>query len=375
MELIRTNGLQTRIVGVVSDTENVNTGVDNGAIRCLENTLNIELLHLLCRHHVFEIVLKDVFTSIFGGTTGSGITTFNCLNENWKTIEQNQFQYMPLSNEHLSPFLKGITVNARNILKRHVKYFRNDYAELIDLSLKFLDVNTEKNFQVPGATNNARWMFRAIYALKCYLFRDYFDFHRDFLRSLRRFCLFISIIYVKFWNQSSNATDAPFNDLEFLKELDSYAVVDPEIAKIASTAMKRHLWYLSDELTPLALFSSKVSAEDKNEMRAVLVHDHGERTANSLRYTDEIRDVQNQKLHSFISDRSCYLLNRLEINTDFLHEDSIDWENNESYRAARDKVNRLIIVVNDSAERGIQMGTKLIDEQRIQSEERFRILS
>lgn len=372
MDLISMNGLENRIIGVVSDTENVNSGMDNGAIHLLESMLEIDLLHLLCRHHIFEIVLKAVFTFIFGGTTGSEITTFQFLNENWETIKRNNFEYAPVSDELLDPFLRRLSQTSINTLSTHNKYFRNDYAELIDLSLKFLGVNTGKFFHVPGATNNARWMFRAIYALKSFLFRDVLDLDGDLFTSIQRFCLFITLIYVKFWNVCSNAADAPYNDLQFLKELDAYKQFDPEVAEVAITAMKRHLWYLSDELIVLGLFSEKVSTEDKNEMRLLLNNEYEERTQNSLRHTDEIHDIKNLQLQSFVSDRSSFLFNLLEIDADFLSEDSNDWDDNESYQSARKKVHELIIVVNDNAERAIQLGAKLIDEQRVQSEMRLQ---
>lgn len=370
MELIELNGLGYKIVGVVCDTENVNTGTDNGAVHLLEDMLNFDLLHLLCRHHMFEIVLKDVFTLIFGASTASEFTTFQFLKENWETIKRNRYEYEPMTFH--SPYLRQISSSARGLLTNHAEHFRNDYAELIDLSLKFLGENTDKSFHVPGATNNARWMSRAIYALKSFLFRAHIGLDDDFEDSLQRFCMFVALIYVKFWDQCSNAADAPYNDIQFLKELDAYKQIDPEVAAIATAAMKRHLWYLGDELVALALFSPKVSAEDKNEMRLMLKEEYGERTHNSIRYTDDIGDIQNLRLHSFISDRSSFLLNLLQIDMNFLSEDSHDWENIESYQAARNKVNKLITVVNDSAERAIQLGAKLISEQRVQTEARLQ---
>lgn len=371
-DAITMNELENKIVGVVCDTENVNTGIHNGAVHLLENMLDREVLRLMCRHHVFEIVLKDVFISIFGASTGSKDTTFQFLNENWESIKRYRFIYEPVNEEELSPMLQRLSENSKHILSRHTAYFRNDYAELIDLSLKFLGVNTGKDFHVPGATNNARWMFRAIYALKTFLFRDHFDFDQDFLRKVQRFCMFVTLIYVKFWNQCSNAVDAPYNDIQFLKEIDAYKQVDSAIAEVACTVIKRHLWYLSDELIVLALLSSKVSVNDKNEMRTILNHNVGRRTQNSLRHTDEIRDLQNLQLRSFISERSFFLFDLLEINVNFLLEDANDWEDIESYRVANEKVTKLITVVNDGAERALQIEAQAIDEQRVQSETRLQ---
>lgn len=371
---IRINDLENNIIGVGCDTENVNTGIHNGAVHLLENMLEKELLHLMCRHHIFEVMLKDVFISLFGGTTGSRVTTFQFLNDNWETIKQTGFAYVPVSEEELMPpILQRLSEDAKHSLSRHHTYFRNDYSELIDLSLKFLGVNTRKNFHVPGATNNARWMFRAIYSLKSFLFRDQLELDDDFVHLLQRFCMFVALIYVKFWNRCSHSIDAAFNDIQLLNEIDAYKQVDPQISDVASTAMKRHLWYLSDELIVLSLFSSKVSAAAKNAICARLDHNNvGERTRNSRRHTDEIRSIPNLELQSFVSERSFFLLDVLAIDTSFLLENANDWEHMESYRLAAEKIGKMITCVNDSAERGLQLGAKAIDEQRVQSEERLQ---
>ncbi|XP_074096012.1 uncharacterized protein LOC141525415 [Cotesia typhae] len=48
------------IVGMCFDTTSVNTGDKSGACILLEEKLNKELLYLACRHHIFEIMLKNV---------------------------------------------------------------------------------------------------------------------------------------------------------------------------------------------------------------------------------------------------------------------------------------------------------------------------
>lgn len=318
-DAIKKNNLTNRIVGMVSDTENVNTGRTNGACVQIEQKLQKPLLHLMCRHHIFEVVLKDVFEAVFGRSSGPKVKTFDILNENWPYIKRRKFTYAAMEYEELiTPIVNQFYEDAIDIIENHADncHFRNDYAELNDLVLKFLGKGTNKSFRVPGATNNARWMCRAIYALKTYLFRQHLDLDPIFMNSLERFCLFVALIYTKFWNQSPNAADAPFNDLQLMKELNVYRQIDDDIAESALRAIQRHLWYLSEDLILLSLFSEKVSNDEKDLMVLLLIQVTGNRTENSIKYNGEIGDIQTLELHQFMSStRSFFLMNILEIIT------------------------------------------------------------
>ena len=75
------------------------------------------------------------------------------------------------------------------------------------------------SFRAPGAMHHARWMAKAIYSLKIFVFRDQFsltDSERDVIRSI---CFFIINVYVKVWFNASKATLAPNQDLHLLKTL------------------------------------------------------------------------------------------------------------------------------------------------------------
>lgn len=370
---IKMHNLQNRIVGMVSDTERVNTGRIAGVCALIERDLKKPLLRLMCRHHVFELILKSAYDSCFGSSTGPCITKFDVLKRNWDHLKRIQFQYTPLDrNKMRNTKIKYLAEEAMRIIGPQIDHFRNDYAELNDLVLKFLGFRTNVIFKVPGAANNARWMARAIYALKYYMFREHLNLHEDFANSLERFCTFVALIYTKYWNQCSNAADAPFNDLQLLKELKRYHQVDTKIADTAMQAFQRHLWYLSDELITLALFSDKVSNDEKSAIAIILTEGESTRTTNSIRYTDIFVDIQAMELRDFVSERSFFLLNILEINTEFLSMDPSEWNDNESYKKAKKTVHDLIVTVNDSAERSLQFGADLISNQRIQTEERLQ---
>lgn len=266
------------------------TGVQNGACALVELGLENDLLHLMCRHHSKEVMLKDVFVIVFGNSQAANITTFDVLVENWDHIRDRHFSFAPINNQKfaINPILKRLHEEAINMITEHArsKKIRENFAELNDLVLKFFGTQTSKPFRVPGATNNARWMARILYAMKTYLFRQHLDLHPDFIDSLERFCMFSALIYTKHWNRCTIAVDAAFNDLQLWKELDAYQEIDVEIANAALRAHKRHLWYLSDELIVLSLFSEKVSNEIKRNMSRQMPRHVDDRTENSIKHTE-----------------------------------------------------------------------------------------
>lgn len=376
LQTMNDNNLFNRIVALLCDTERTNTGRFNGTCALIEQTLEKELLHLMCRHHIKEVMLRDVFVAVFGTSQSAKITTFDILKENWNFIKYNDFSYSPISWEelHQTPLLDQLTEEAIETISMHAssENIRKDYAELNDLVLKFLGKQTNKPFKVPGATSNARWMARAIYALKTYLFREHMELDSEFVVSLEQFCIFVAIIYTKHWNRCTNAVDAPYNDLKLMKELDAYKEFNAEIADVALNAHKRHLWYLGDELVVLSLFSDKVSNYEKYLMLTVMIRQASNRTENSITHTDEIYDIQNIELHDFMSPRSFYLFELLDLSHDFFDEDINDWNEMESYRTAKQTILDLITVVNDSAERALQFGANIISNQRVQTESRLQ---
>ena len=79
------------------------------------------------------------------------------------------------------------------------KYARDDYRELIELSIIFLGRDKEKKPKIRpfGAIHQARWMARAIYSLKICLLQSHFKISMKEKQALRDVCLFIATVYVK----------------------------------------------------------------------------------------------------------------------------------------------------------------------------------
>ena len=59
-----------------------------------------------------------------------------------------------------------------------------------------------------------------------------------------------------------------FNDLELFKLLNQYSLIDPELAIAALAPLKRHLYYLTEELVVFSLFSNKLDNDCKSQMAA-----------------------------------------------------------------------------------------------------------
>lgn len=80
-------GVQDYVVGMCFDTTSSNTGRKSGACALLEAKLNKPLMHLACRHHVLDLVLKAAFENQFGTSTSPSIPMFEKFRKQWDTLD------------------------------------------------------------------------------------------------------------------------------------------------------------------------------------------------------------------------------------------------------------------------------------------------
>ena len=59
---------------------------------------------------------------------------------------------------------------------------------------------------------------------------------------------------------------AQSNDVDLINTLLEYKATEPLVASAALKAMGGHMWYLTQELVPLSLFSSTISADMKQQL-------------------------------------------------------------------------------------------------------------
>ena len=79
------------------------------------------------------------------------------------------------------------------------------------------------------------------------------------------------------WFKAPSPFDSPYNDLKFFKKLSlskGFKLISNFHLNLLMKVLQKfenHLWYLSERLVVLSLFSDKVSNEDKNKMAKKMI--------------------------------------------------------------------------------------------------------
>lgn len=172
-------GITDSIEALCCDTTNANLGSRAGAAVLLEKLLDRDLLYLPCRHHIFEIVLSGVFDLLMPASSGPSIALFKRFQSAWDDIDTKKYK-CGIDDSRILTILQDYTNDLHLFIEtvsKSQKQPRDDYRELLSLCLIFMGVvpQHEVKFRKPGAYHRARWMAKAIYCLKMYMFRDVFN--------------------------------------------------------------------------------------------------------------------------------------------------------------------------------------------------------
>ncbi|CAH1110777.1 unnamed protein product [Psylliodes chrysocephalus] len=239
-----------------------------------------------------------------------------------------------------------------------ISHPRDDYKELLEFSLIFLDdtPNHITHFKRPGAMHHARWMAKAIYSLKIFLFRSEFKLTARETKNLREICIFVVLFYIKAWFTSTSAILAPKEDLELMQKLNLYQEQNLPVSLAAIKKLSDHLWYLNEDLAVFALFDKNVSVEIKRQMVESMKSQEEtiiiEKRRKEDRNSSEI--FLNKNMSDFVSKQSMKLFDKFDLPYDFLDKDVLMWPDNESYKENLDFFEKLK-VANDVAERGVAL--------------------
>src|SRR6218665_275094 len=358
-------GLWDRIAGLCFDTTASNTGAKGGVCLRVEQKVGRKLLHLACRHHILELILAHVF-SLHDVSKSPNIEIFTHFKEYWPQIDHTGY-CTALEDQSLAaviaPWKDSVIAFAVCELEEYQS--RDDYRELLELTIIFLGGIPPRgiHFLYPGAVHRARWMTKAIYSIKMVLFRNQYNLQKQQKASrrgssasygqtvwnhLKSVSIFVTHIYVRYWFQCPSATGAPRNDLDLLSELFLYP--DKNVAKAATTAFDRHLWYLSEHLIAFAFFDEEVSHEEKRLMVAALRQNVG--SEDPLKRIYPFKEPHS--LHNFVTTSSLQFFKILMLDEEFLEHDPSEWDNLEQYKRSQD-ICRSVKVVNDFAERGVAL--------------------
>ena len=327
------------VVGMCFDTTACNRGKHTGACKLLEDSIGRNLLWLPCRHHILEVLLSDCFTVCFGPSTGPEILMFKRFREKWSELSHTQPQ--PRRVPILSAPDDIKTFILQQMTQQHA---RDDYLELLCLSGLLVGLDVTSAIRRPGAIHRARWMAKAIYALKMELLlegnENIIQLTARELQGLRRFNRFVVLVYIKSWFRSRSAVDAPVNDIQLIRSLE--ALQDDGLKAAGLKMMKRHSWYLSPELASLALFSSLVTCEEKELMVKTIMPERGSHLITKLPNAVSDLKISNS------------LFKVLGLNDSFLSVPVSMWQDTQSFTSACETV-VMLTCVNDSAERGVAL--------------------
>lgn len=347
--------LSEKIKCMCFDTTASNTGRINGACILLEQKMEKELIWLACRHHILEIVLEAVVVSAMGPSSGPEILIFKRFKNYWPKIKQRDFQ-TAVSEQSTWSCIENIAADMIAFANNQLQKFqpRDDYKELLHLIIIFLGGIPDKgiSFKAPAGIHRARWMAKAIYALKMYLFKHQLKITVKETKALTNICIFVVRVYAKYWFTAPVSCMAPANDLQMLKDLVLFEKYNQTLAKVAIKKMLGHLWYLSEELIAFAFFDDRISFETKRKM--ILALDKEGLESRPKRITLEFEAIENKNIEDFVSKNTRKFFELTGVSSEFLQKDPELWEEEESYKSAKEIVENMRIV-NDLAERGVAL--------------------
>jgi len=202
----------------------------------------------------------------------------------------------------------------------------------------------------------ARWMAKVIYCMKIYLFRNEFNLTASEKKNLSEFCIFAAHVYVPAWIACPMASDAPVNDLILFRKIKQYADINKVVSQAAIKKLQNHTWYLGSEMVPLALFSNKVSDEEKKLIVEAMIHSEDDWSVRGIKCSVAKCDqLEKRQLHELVTSSSAAALRLLGLNIVVLSgTDPQTWEEIAEFRETKAVVTSMK-VVNDSAERSVAL--------------------
>lgn len=349
-------GLLDKIKALCCDTTPSNLGAVNGSAVRLEQLLHKDILFFPCRHHIYALVLRSVFEAKIPSVTGPNVLMFKRFQGAWNQLDKT----IGFDDENQTTVLSGHIDSIHSFVEDELKnkHPRDDYKELLELTNIFIGmVPLDKiKFRYPGAFHHARWMSKAIYTLKIYLFREQIQLTANEKKALSEICLFIVIIYVRAWFTAPHAPQAPNHDLQFLKKLYGYRLIDPKVSEVTLKKMRNHLWYLNAEIAAMSFFDEELPIDVKRKMISQIFvidesNDHCKRIQMNL---DDMEHLQVKNIDHFVNSHSLKFLERFQINQEFLKKDPSLWAQEETYQEGLNIV-QYLKVVNDTAERAVSL--------------------
>jgi len=203
--------------------------------------------------------------------------------------------------------------------------------------------NSIVTFKRPGALHKARWMAKLLYSIKICLFDKYISqlsggpiTNLQQVVKVREFVNFAKLLYSEWWMTCSSAVDAPWHDLQLVHNLLKYKTVSPNVAERALRAFKQHLWYLTAEMIPLALFSSLVPMHERRDLADKLLSIQPMAPVDQLlqrfgtgfgKPAFPVDITESTTLADLVGPDSWCMMHILQLDTSYLEKDVESWPN------------------------------------------------
>ena len=363
----------SNVLALVFDTTSSNSGKWKGACVILEQLLRRKILMLACRHHILELILSGVYKHIFGATKSPTNEDFKAFCMKWSSLNaQEKLKTLNLNSREMKGQAENVIEFLTKLLSSSNSFPRDDYKEVAELSLVLLGVKPPQQFKMrkPGAMHHARWMSAILYSAKMYLLSEQLCYGKEYVEKLELFLQFATIVYVPAWFTAPICVDSVYNDLRFWKALKCYP--EKRIGEISLTILERHFWYLTEEISVFALFSSKITLEEKKKMAKQLLKYPRKVDYESGVPTYPVITV-NTRPNTLIGQKSWTVFNLLGHNADWLKQSPAEWAKDEEFNEAN-TILRNLKVVNDPAERAIKMITEYASSITHNEEEKQYLL-
>lgn len=362
-------GVENTIVGLVFDTTASNSGWKNGACVKLETLLGRKIFYFACRHHAMERILCAVWKELFGETSSPDTPEFKDFQQHWGSLAQRStFKTLDIRDRRLKRqqevvvafFREQLSLSESDDVSEDTMP-RDDYRESAELMLILLGEEPPRgvHWLQPGAFSHARWMATILYSAKMYAFGELLNYDQGKMDKLRRICLFNALFYVKAWLSACSAADASVNDLQLWNDLIWYKRFDPAVAQAAMTALNRHLWYLTEEIAPFALFSTLLSDSYKKQIIRQLLRHEDESTSclqKGVPILPQLSTSSPTQISSLIGAKSWQLFRLLRLDSSWMNLTPTQWVTDAAYNEAAMFVHNCR-VVNDMAERAVKLIT------------------
>lgn len=95
----------------------------------LEERLGKSFLHLACRHHIAELLLRSVFETHLQGTSGPKVPIFERLKSEWDRIDTKHYQ-TGMDDELIAGILEKEKDRILAFIADQYKVFQNSIAKV-----------------------------------------------------------------------------------------------------------------------------------------------------------------------------------------------------------------------------------------------------